>query len=338
MFIQRMLLIVASVFVFVSISGYSQDAEWRDPFPHRELTVTVENGVQLEALDWGGSGKAVVLLAGLGDTAHVFDDFAPILVKRYRVVGVTRRGFGRSSAPSSGYDFPRLAEDIVRVIEELGLDRPIIAGHSFAGEEMHILGARHSAKISGLIYIDAAFNRADGSEDYDAIVRKLPPPLKPQASDLASMAALRTFLTRIYGAVPPEAYLRSRYAFNPDGSVSAEWMPAAPVRQAITAVMQKTATAYNPERIRVPALALYPMPRSANELMLPWYKADDPAIRENVDKLYVLARERIHRHAKWFRSFAEQGRVSEMSGNHYLFLTSVREVLREIDAFISSLK
>jgi pimeloyl-ACP methyl ester carboxylesterase len=71
---------------------------WQDPSPHRVLFVTVEKGVQLEVLDWGGEGKAIVLLAGSGCTAHVFDDFAPKLTHDYHVYGITRRGFG-----SSGY-------------------------------------------------------------------------------------------------------------------------------------------------------------------------------------------------------------------------------------------
>src|SRR5690242_5015584 len=90
--------------------------EWKDPSPHAVKFVEVEAGVRLEVLDWGGSGPALLLLAGLGDTAHVFDDVAPALSKQHRVVGVTRRGHRGSSAPSTGYGVERLAEDIVRVM------------------------------------------------------------------------------------------------------------------------------------------------------------------------------------------------------------------------------
>jgi non-heme chloroperoxidase len=48
-----------------------------DASPHTVQFVTVEPGVKLEVLDWGGTGRPPVFLAGLGDTAHVFDDFAP---------------------------------------------------------------------------------------------------------------------------------------------------------------------------------------------------------------------------------------------------------------------
>jgi alpha-beta hydrolase superfamily lysophospholipase len=80
-----------------------QQTEWKDPSPHATKFITVDDGVQLEVLDWGGSGPALVLLAGLGSTAHHYDDFAPALTARYRVVGVTRRGHRGSSAAPGGY-------------------------------------------------------------------------------------------------------------------------------------------------------------------------------------------------------------------------------------------
>ena len=70
-----------------------------DPTPHEVTFVTVEPGVQLEVLDFGGSGETMVLLAGLGDNAHVWDDFAFQFTDYFRVIGITRRGYGRSDQP-----------------------------------------------------------------------------------------------------------------------------------------------------------------------------------------------------------------------------------------------
>ncbi len=52
-------------------------------------------GVNLHYLDWGGSGRALVLLPGLGGTAHLFRGLAPRLAERFRVAALTRRGHGR---------------------------------------------------------------------------------------------------------------------------------------------------------------------------------------------------------------------------------------------------
>lgn len=317
----------------------AQQTEWRDPSPHATRLVTVEDDVQLEVLDWGGSGPAIVLLAGLGDTGHVFDDFAPMLTTRYRVIGVTRRAHGRSSAPLTGYGFARLAEDVVRVIDTVGLSRPVVIGHSFAGEELHVLGARHSAKIAGSVYIDAAFNRGDDSdsEAYNAVARTLPAAPARGPGDMASFTTLRAFLERTQGFAGPEAYLRARWVANPDGSIARMWAPDVPIRQAMSKEMQAAYKPYNPEPIRVPALAIYAAPNSSGDLMRPWYAADDPALRERVEKLYGLERARVENHIKWFEKFAERRRVVEVSGAHHLFLSNAREVLQQIDAFMAAL-
>jgi pimeloyl-ACP methyl ester carboxylesterase len=335
----RYSLSVLSVLLAAATSASPQQIEWKDPSPHVVKFVTVEEGVQLEVLDWGGSGPALVLLAGLGDTAHVFDDFAPAVTARHRVLAITRRAHGRSSTPPTGYGFARLAEDVVRVIDTMGVRRPIVIGHSFAGEEMHVLGARYSENIAGVVYVDAAFNRGDDSdsEAYDAVARTLPGAPGPEPQDRASFTAWRSFLVRIQGAAGPEAHLRARFLTNPDGSVGGQWAPDLPIRQEMTKEMRAAYSPYNPERIRVPALALYAVPKSATDMIRPWYATDDPETRGRVEKLYQLTRARFEGHANWFKMFAPQGRVTEISGAHHLFLSNPSEVVQQIDAFVSSL-
>jgi non-heme chloroperoxidase len=121
--------------------------------------VQVEPDVHLEVLDWRGHGSAVVLLAGGGDTARVYDELARKLTPAYHVVGITRRGFGASSRPPTGYSSTSLADDILRVLDALKIDKPVLIGHSVAGDEMSSIGARRSDRIAGLIYLDAATDR-----------------------------------------------------------------------------------------------------------------------------------------------------------------------------------
>jgi pimeloyl-ACP methyl ester carboxylesterase len=300
--------------------------------------VPVANDVHLEVLDWGGSGPAIVLLAGLGDTGHVFDDFAPLLRARHRVLAVTRRAHGRSSAPPTGYGFARLADDVAGVIDDMAVAKPVVIGHSFAGEELHVLGARYSDKIAGLVYIDAAFDRGDDSENeaYDAVAKTLPAAPRPGPSDLASFSALRSFLEKTQRTLFPESHLRARYVGNPDGTVARMWAPELPIRQEMSKEMQSAYKPYNPERIRVPALAIYAAPKSAADQMRPWYPTDDSALRERVEQLFRLERERVGNHIKWFQRFAEHGHVSEVSGAHHLFVSNPREVLEQIEGFVAA--
>lgn len=131
-----------------------------DPTRHTVRYITVDNNVKLEVLNWGGSGRALVLLTGLGDNAHVYDKFAPKLTASYHVYGITRRGFGSSSSPATGYSADRLGDDVLAVINSLNLNRPVLVGHSIGGEELSSVGSRHPEKIAGLIYLDAAYSYA----------------------------------------------------------------------------------------------------------------------------------------------------------------------------------
>jgi len=138
----------------------TSETAWRDPSPHNVRFITVDNRVKLEVLDWGGSGRPLVLLTGQGNTAHIFDRFAPKLNASCHVYGITRRGYGASGAPGSACDIECLAADVLAVIDALKLNRPVLAGHSIAGAELSSVGSRHPEKVSGLVYLDAGYGYA----------------------------------------------------------------------------------------------------------------------------------------------------------------------------------
>src|SRR5690349_11415667 len=136
----------------------AQDAN--DTTAHRTRFVHVEPNVIVETLDCGGSVRPVVLLAGAGNTAHVFDQLAPKLTASYHVFGITRRGFGNSTVTTSGFLSDSLADDVLAVLDSLGITRPVLIGHSIAGQELSSIGSRHPEKVAGLVYLDAGFQFA----------------------------------------------------------------------------------------------------------------------------------------------------------------------------------
>jgi non-heme chloroperoxidase len=135
------LLLIASL--VVSLKAPAQT----DSLPHKVQFVTVEEGVQREVLDWGGLGRPLLFLAGRGDTAHAFDNFAPKFTGQNHVYGITRKGFGASSKPTpanGNYSADRLGDDVLAVMQAVRIERPVLVGHSLAGEELSSIGSRYS--------------------------------------------------------------------------------------------------------------------------------------------------------------------------------------------------
>jgi pimeloyl-ACP methyl ester carboxylesterase len=117
------------------------------------------SGVRLHYIDWGGQGECLLFLTPLGgDLIEQFGSLAPQFTDRFRVLGLTRRGQGKSDKPASGYDTDTLARDIVAFLDHMGVGRAHIAGQSIAGAEMTRLATEHPSRVSKLVYLDAAID------------------------------------------------------------------------------------------------------------------------------------------------------------------------------------
>jgi len=130
-----------------------------DKSPHKSAFITV-NGVKLHYLDWGGTGEALLFLHGMGGTAHHYDDFAPRFTNQFRVLGLTRRGHGESEMPETGYDAATLVEDVRQFLDALKIQRAVLAGHSFAGDELTRFAVVHPERVIKLIYFDSAYDHS----------------------------------------------------------------------------------------------------------------------------------------------------------------------------------
>jgi non-heme chloroperoxidase len=345
-------LLVAVALTFSASLGCAKDSvSWHDPSKHRVQFVTVDDGVRLEVLDWGGSGRPVVLLAGSGNTAHVFDDFAGKLSSFCHVYGITRRGYGLSSHPDSGYTEQRLAEDILRVADSLKIVAPVLVGHSMAGEEMTRLGDEHSDRLGGLVYLDAAADPTDfpaSSPAYMELFHHLPEPMRnrpsPSASDLKSFQAYHDWWVRTGDPTFPESEFRNMFEINPDASVGA-FRSTRRIHEAIGAGAQKRDYA----RIRIPVLAFFPSACSqqaeGNYACIehpggkPAYQPKDAKERAAIEEYEVATAAYVNRWKKNLRNAAASVRIVDLPGaNHFVFLSHEADVLRELRAFVAGLQ
>jgi 3-oxoadipate enol-lactonase len=110
------------------------------------------DGVRFDALD-EGSGPAIVLLHGFPLAKETWDDQARALTGRARVVRFDLRGLGRSSVPAGPYLMETLAGDVAAMLDALGIERAIVAGHSLGGYVAFAFYRMFAERCSGLAIV-----------------------------------------------------------------------------------------------------------------------------------------------------------------------------------------
>src|SRR6266581_3650630 len=90
----------------------------------------VAGDLTFHCVQWGEQGPTIILVHGITANAFCFQAFADDLARDHRVFAYDLRGRGDSDKPEGGYSIPVHATDLAELIDELDLDRPVIAGHS----------------------------------------------------------------------------------------------------------------------------------------------------------------------------------------------------------------
>jgi pimeloyl-ACP methyl ester carboxylesterase len=284
--------------------------------------------VSLEVLDWGGRGAPLVFLAGLGNTAHVFDSFAPQLADGFRVVGITRRGFGASAGSPPASDLDTLVADVTAVLDTLGLGRVVLVGHSIAGEEMTRFAELHPRRCAGLVYLDAAYDRS--GVDTLASRQPLAPEAQIRASDTASFAGWRALYLRVMGVDQPESEIRATARFDAAGRYLGQV-----TADSLTARVTSGSRAARYDRVDCRALAIYAVPDSLADV-IPYYGELDAAGRAQGEALLRFVQAVIADSRSRIARFPQNTVVNLHGGNHFIFLQRPGEVAQAMRAFLSS--
>ena len=302
------------------------DPNWKfDPAPHRALRIEVEKSVSLEVLDFGGTGKPLVFIPGSGNTAHIFDAFAPKFTAKHHVYAITRRGWGESDIPpatAENYDADRMGDDVLAVLAALKIEKPVLIGHSFAGEEMSSIGTRFPDRVSGLIYLDAGYSYAfynpdlelSASVEADSLRRKLAALVNLQPSQWP--AATRDISDSMARLNKHMSYYDELAAgLKDETNPKAFAQPSTQVVQA----MEQGMHAYT--GIKPPILVIYATPKpcapACNDPDYLRRTRDETAQADVVEKSYP------------------SGRVVRIPrANHYVFRSHEAEVMKEVNTFL----
>ena len=335
---KRISLWVVMAFVLGGGALLAQTAAPADSSKHTVRRVTVEPGVSLEVLEWGGPAAAgtrtLVLLAGLGNDAHVFDRLAEKLTDRYKVYAISRRGYGASDKPApvgEAYSADRLGDDVVAVLDQLKLDKPVVVGHSIAGEELSSIGSRFPDRVAGLIYLDAGYPYAlyDSSkgdwnidqhvvkQDIDAYEHGLFPAdgvaaLAMLEKDLVGFAAKVQAREKELAAIPPmtpEQKAKIKPEMLKQGLIG---------RSVVNGEVRYT-------RIDCPVLAIFAEPHSrGGKAATPEQDAQDVA--------------EVEPQAKLFEGLPHVTVIRIAHADHFVFNSNAAEVVKAMDDFIDGLK
>ena len=141
------------------------------------VTVGKENSGDIELYyEDHGSGQPVVLIHGYPLSGASWEKQVPVLLDAgYRVITYDRRGFGKSSQPTTGYNYDTFAEDLHKLLGQLKLRDVVLAGFSMGGGEVaRYLGKYGSKGVSKAVIIAGVppylLKTADNLEGVDGSV------------------------------------------------------------------------------------------------------------------------------------------------------------------------
>ena len=137
------------------------------PAGFKTQTIAVAPGVDIFVRS-GGSGPAVVLLHGFGDTGDMWGPLASELARDHTVVIPDLRGMGKSSHPPDGYDKKTEATDVRAVMTKLGQDRSAVVGHDIGNMVSYAYVSLYPYKVDKLVLMDAPL---PGIDPWDELVR-----------------------------------------------------------------------------------------------------------------------------------------------------------------------
>jgi len=103
----------------------------------------------------GGTGPAVILLHGYGETGDMWVPLANDLARDHTVVVPDLRGMGLSDHPASGYDKKTQGQDLAGVLDALKIDRAALVTHDIGNMVGYAFAAQYRDRVSRFVLIDA---------------------------------------------------------------------------------------------------------------------------------------------------------------------------------------
>lgn len=115
---------------------------------------TKGHGINIQVAIWEGAGKEILCIHGLTANCRFWDCLANVLSPHHRVIAMDLRGRGLSDKPPTGYSIDSHCKDVLALMDDLGLERPVLMGHSLGAFISLVFAAQTPQRVDRLILVD----------------------------------------------------------------------------------------------------------------------------------------------------------------------------------------
>jgi pimeloyl-ACP methyl ester carboxylesterase len=112
------------------------------------------DGVEMQLAVWERMAETILCVHGISANCRCWDTMAEALAPRYQIIAMDLRGRGLSEKPPAGYSIAHHCQDIRVLLENLGVERAVIMGHSLGALIAIAFGAQYPEKVESLILVD----------------------------------------------------------------------------------------------------------------------------------------------------------------------------------------
>jgi pimeloyl-ACP methyl ester carboxylesterase len=142
---------MAAALLALSTPARAQEPPYPAEFHTKEIAA---NGAMLH-VRIGGSGPAIVLIHGFGESGDMWAPLAANLVRNHTVIVPDLRGMGRSSKPAGGFAKMNQATDIAALMDALKVARSDVVAHDIGNMVAFAFAEKYPGRVTKLIVIDA---------------------------------------------------------------------------------------------------------------------------------------------------------------------------------------
>jgi len=119
-----------------------------------KMIKTNGDGIKIQLAVWEGKGKQILCIHGITANSRFWDCLASALAPHHRVIAVDLRGRGLSDKPPTGYSIEHHCKDILALMNDRGLERPVLMGHSLGAFISLVFSAKYPQRVDRLILVD----------------------------------------------------------------------------------------------------------------------------------------------------------------------------------------